>query len=148
MLDPEMGQRPPHLGQVCPVDLAAGLGTDVDVVDLDRAPLELRGRVAERGRVLFSAAEARRVGFAVAARLRWSAFRPVRDYGDAFRVLAEEGVLEGPLAERMVALAGARNLIVHLYAEVDDARLARAVREGGLDDLSAFAAAVAALALR
>ena len=46
----------------------------------------------------------------------------------------------------MVALAGARNLIVHLYAEVDDERLARAVREGGLDDLSAFAARIAALA--
>lgn len=73
-------------------------------------------------------------------------YRPPRDYGDAFRVLAEEGVLDRPLADRMVALAGARNLIVHLYAEVDDERLARAVREGGLDDLSAFAAAVAALA--
>ena len=73
-------------------------------------------------------------------------YRPPRDYGDAFRVLAEAGVLDSALAERMVALAGARNLIVHLYAEVDDERLARAVRDGGLDDLSAFAAAVAALA--
>jgi uncharacterized protein YutE (UPF0331/DUF86 family) len=72
--------------------------------------------------------------------------RPPRDYGDAFRVLAEEGVLDAALAGRMVALAGARNLIVHLYAEVDDDRLARAVRDGGLDDLSAFAVAIAALA--
>ena len=71
--------------------------------------------------------------------------RAPRDYGDAFRVLAEVGVLGPELAGRMVALAGARNLIVHLYAEVDDERLARAVREGGLDDLSAFAAAIAAL---
>ena len=73
-------------------------------------------------------------------------YRPPRDYGDAFRVLAEVGVLEAGLAGRMVALAGARNLIVHLYAEVDDERLARAVRDGGLDDLSAFAAAIAGLA--
>jgi uncharacterized protein YutE (UPF0331/DUF86 family) len=72
-------------------------------------------------------------------------YRVPRDYGDAFRVLAEEGVLDGALATRMVSLAGARNLIVHLYAEVDDERLARAVREGGLDDLSAFAAAIAGL---
>lgn len=72
--------------------------------------------------------------------------RPPHDYGDAFRVLAEVGVLDQPLADRLVALAGARNLIVHLYAEVDDERLARAVREGGLDDLSAFAARIAALA--
>ncbi len=67
------------------------------------------------------------------------------DYGDAFRVLAEVNVLDDGLADRMVALAGARNLIVHLYAEVDDARLARAISAGGLDDLSAFAARVAAL---
>ncbi len=71
--------------------------------------------------------------------------RVPRDYGDAFRVLAEVGVLDEDLAGRMVALAGARNLIVHLYAEVDDERLARAVREGGLEDLSAFARVVAAL---
>ncbi|MGF1645942.1 MAG: DUF86 domain-containing protein [Kineosporiaceae bacterium] len=72
--------------------------------------------------------------------------RTPRDYGDAFRVLAEVGVIENDLAERMVSLAGARNLIVHLYAEVDDDLLAGAVRGGGLEDLSRFAAAVAALA--
>lgn len=73
--------------------------------------------------------------------------RVPKDYGDAFRVLAEVGVLDQALAERMVALAGARNLIVHLYAEVDDDRLARAVHDGGLADLSAFAARIAALGI-
>jgi len=58
-------------------DLAGVLGTDVDVVDLDHAELELRGRVAERGRLLHSADEARRVRFEVDARLRWIEFRPV-----------------------------------------------------------------------
>lgn len=58
-------------------DLAAVLGTAVDVVDLDRADIELRGRVAERGRRLFSGDEARRVRFEVDARLRWIEFRPV-----------------------------------------------------------------------
>jgi uncharacterized protein YutE (UPF0331/DUF86 family) len=72
--------------------------------------------------------------------------RVPRDYGDAFRVLAEVGVLDDGLADRLVALAGTRNVIVHLYAEVDDDRLARAVRDGGLDDLSSFAARIAALA--
>lgn len=74
--------------------------------------------------------------------------RVPRDYGDAFRVLAEVGVLDPDLAERMVSLAGARNLIVHLYAEVDDERLARAVRHGGLDDLDAFARRIAELTAR
>lgn len=36
-------------------------------------------------------------------------------------------------------------MIVHLYVEVDDELLARAVAEGGLDDLDAFARRIAAL---
>lgn len=58
-------------------DLARILGTEVDVVDLDRAELELRGHVAERGRLLHSADEIRRVRFEVDARMRWIEFRPV-----------------------------------------------------------------------
>lgn len=58
-------------------DLAAVLGTAVDVVDLDRAGLELRGTVAESGRLLYSADETRRVRFEVDARMRWIEFRPV-----------------------------------------------------------------------
>lgn len=73
-------------------DLSAALGTAVDVVDLDRATLELRGRVAESGRLMFTADEPRRVRFEVDARLRWIEFRPVlRETGRAFlqRVAAE-----------------------------------------------------------
>jgi len=58
-------------------DLADNLGTDVDVVDLERAELELRGHVAERGRLLYSVDEPRRVRFEVDARVRWIEFRPV-----------------------------------------------------------------------
>jgi predicted nucleotidyltransferase len=58
-------------------DLAAVLGTRVDVVDLARAGLELRGRVAEAGRLLYSADDAVRVRFEVDARMRWIEFRPV-----------------------------------------------------------------------
>lgn len=80
------------------VRLAAGLagvlGTAVDVVDLDRASLELRGRVAERGRLLHSTDEPRRVRFEVDARLRWIEFRPVlHDTTQAFlRRVAAEGL--------------------------------------------------------
>lgn len=72
-------------------------------------------------------------------------YRVPRDDGDTFRVLVEAGVLDAELGERMVRLAGARNVIVHLYVEVDDALLARAVAEGGLDDLDAFARRIASL---
>lgn len=75
-------------------DLAAALGTAVDVVDLDRAGLELRGRVAERGRLLHSSDEPRRVRFEVDARMRWIEFRPVvRATTRAFlRRVAAEGL--------------------------------------------------------
>lgn len=71
--------------------------------------------------------------------------RVPRSYGEAFEVLAEVGVLDSALAGRLVALAGARNVIVHLYAEVDDERLASMVRSGGLADLDAFATRIAGL---
>ena len=57
--------------------LAEVYGTPVDVVDLDRSTLELRGRVAEVGRLVFSVDEPRRVRFEVDARNRWIEFRPV-----------------------------------------------------------------------
>lgn len=59
------------------VDLARVLDTDVDIVDLDRTTIELRGRVAESGTLIHSTDEARRVRFEVDARLRWIEFRPV-----------------------------------------------------------------------
>lgn len=75
-------------------DLAAELGTSVDVIDLDRASLELRGRVAETGRLLYSTDEVRRVRFEVDARMRWVEFRPVlRDATRAYlRRVAAEGL--------------------------------------------------------
>lgn len=71
-------------------------------------------------------------------------WRVPRDYGDAFTVLAENAVIDGELADRFRALAGLRNLLVHLYDEVDDDRLARDIR-AGLADLGALASAVARL---
>jgi uncharacterized protein len=57
-------------------ELAPVLGTPVDVVDLEAATLELRGLVADRGRLLRSVDEPRRVRFEVDARMRWIEFRP------------------------------------------------------------------------
>lgn len=71
------GEPAPVATELLAADLAALLGTGVDVVDLGRAGLELRGRVAESGRLLFSADEVARVRFEVDARMRWIEFRPV-----------------------------------------------------------------------
>lgn len=74
--------------------LAAVLGTSVDVVDLGRAGIELRGTVAESGRLLYSGDESRRVRFEVDARIRWIEFRPVLQELTAtyLRRVAREGL--------------------------------------------------------
>ena len=57
----------------------------VDLVDLRRAPLWLRGRVLEEGRLLYSADEPGRVAFEVRARSEYFDFLPTqRAHRDQF----------------------------------------------------------------
>ncbi|MGH7572585.1 MAG: DUF86 domain-containing protein, partial [Gemmatimonadota bacterium] len=65
------------------------------------------------------------------------------DYADAFRVLAERAVVGPDLGRRLEAMARFRNLLIHIYAEVDDERVHSYLRED-LADLDAFVAAVLA----
>lgn len=62
-------------------------------------------------------------------------------YGDAFRRLAEEDLLEPDLAERLARAAGFRNVVVHGYEKLDLERIHRAARDGPTD-LRAFLATV------
>jgi uncharacterized protein YutE (UPF0331/DUF86 family) len=55
-------------------------------------------------------------------------------YRDAFKVLGENHLLEQELAQKMEKWAGMRNLIVHIYEEIDDNLLFQAI----LDDLGDF----------
>ncbi|HUG85456.1 MAG TPA: HepT-like ribonuclease domain-containing protein [Euzebya sp.] len=71
-------------------------------------------------------------------------YRTPADYADTFTVLAEEEVIGEDLAARLRRMAGMRNLIVHLYADVDDDRVADEIA-GGQDDLEAFARTIASL---
>lgn len=71
-------------------------------------------------------------------------WQPASDFRDSFTRLEEHEVVDSELASRMRALAGQRNLLVHLYGEVDDA-LVHASLQDGLDDLDRFARTVAAL---
>lgn len=50
--------------------------TDVDILLLDEASLELRGRVVQEGRPIFSDDEPRRVGFEVRTRSEYLDFLP------------------------------------------------------------------------
>jgi uncharacterized protein YutE (UPF0331/DUF86 family) len=62
-------------------------------------------------------------------------------YGDAFRRLAAQGLIDRALADRLVRAVGFRNLVVHAYADVDLLRV-HAAATGGPADLRAFAAAL------
>lgn len=58
-----------------------------------------------------------------------------------FELLAEAGWLEASLAERLIQMAGFRNILVHEYAEVDLA-IVRDVAENRVEDLVQFIEAV------
>ncbi|MDP2934139.1 MAG: DUF86 domain-containing protein [bacterium] len=55
--------------------------------------------------------------------------------------LAELGILDKPLAERLVKAAGARNVLVHGYLEVDP-KIIYKIIQNDLPDLDRFAAAI------
>jgi uncharacterized protein YutE (UPF0331/DUF86 family) len=69
-------------------------------------------------------------------------WRAPRDFGDTFTVLREHGVLDEELAGRLRGLAGMRNRLVHVYDDIDDARVHGAL-VAGLPDFEDFGAAVA-----
>lgn len=106
-------------------------------------PERYRGRDAIAGRYLVQVAAQACIDLAnhVIASAGW---RVPHDYADAFTVLEENGVLEDKLAERLRALARLRNLLVHVYADVDDSAVHRSLAEG-LSDLDAFAQSIAKL---
>jgi uncharacterized protein YutE (UPF0331/DUF86 family) len=58
-------------------------------------------------------------------------------YGDVFTTLAERGVIDRGLGERLRAAAGLRNLVAHQYGELDFARV-HAVARNELEDLLTF----------
>ena len=80
------------------------------------------------------------IDVALAACLRFNLGTPT-SYGDAFRRLAEAGVVNESLAARLTRAAGFRNVVAHAYDRLDMARVHRAAREGPVD-LRMFLAAV------
>ncbi len=67
--------------------------------------------------------------------------RSPADYADCMTILAELGVLDSDLTARLVRMARFRNLLVHLYAKVDDGEVHRVIREN-LDDFDRYLASV------
>lgn len=70
--------------------------------------------------------------------------RPPSDYAEVFTILGEKGVIPTDLAQRLAEAAKQRNLIVHLYLEIDDRAVFASLDH--LDDLREFAASLERLA--
>jgi uncharacterized protein YutE (UPF0331/DUF86 family) len=66
-----------------------------------------------------------------------------RDNADSFVVLTEHGILDPGFKESLRAMARFRNRLVHLYWEVEDARVHEYLGSS-LSDMNAFAQAIAA----
>lgn len=80
------------------------------------------------------------MGARLISRRNW---RKPADYGDVFRILQAESVVDQELADRLVELAGLRNVLVHVYDDLDDEEVFRHAKEAP-DRLEAYARAVAA----
>jgi uncharacterized protein YutE (UPF0331/DUF86 family) len=65
---------------------------------------------------------------------------PPSNYADVFKILGERKVLSAELAHRLGDAARQRNLLVHLYMEIDNRAVFASLAH--LDDLRQFAAAV------
>lgn len=70
--------------------------------------------------------------------------RPPSDYADIFKILGEKGVIADDLALRLGNAARQRNLMVHLYMEIDDRAVFASLAY--LDDLREFATTAERLA--
>jgi uncharacterized protein YutE (UPF0331/DUF86 family) len=66
------------------------------------------------------------------------------DYAGCFAGLARAGVIPEDLSDRLQRMAKFRNLLVHVYWQVDYSRVFDAI-ESDLDDLSEFSRTIAAL---
>jgi uncharacterized protein YutE (UPF0331/DUF86 family) len=69
---------------------------------------------------------------------------PPSTYSDVFKVLGEKGVISPDVAARLGNAARQRNLLVHLYMEIDDRAVFASL--AFLDDLREFATALERLA--
>lgn len=69
--------------------------------------------------------------------------RAPRTYADCFTLLAELDVIDRDLAERLRTMARFRNLLVHLYADIDNQRIYESIHTD-LSDLDGLRQQVAA----
>ena len=65
-------------------------------------------------------------------------------YADCFGLLAKEGLIDSDLGARLQKMARFRNMLIHVYWEVDYKQVHRIIREN-LEDLRAFSHSIVKL---
>ena len=80
------------------------------------------------------------IDLAVTSCLRFDLGAP-QGYADAFRRLEAAGIVDPPLADRLVLVTGFRNVVAHAYETLDMQRVHRAATDGPAD-LRAFLGAL------
>jgi uncharacterized protein YutE (UPF0331/DUF86 family) len=114
----------------------------IDLLEAD-APDDLQVLAAEPDGQAMAAAEHRLVVASqavadIAAHIVVSeGFGAPDDYRSAVTTLGARGILEPELAERLARVVGLRNVLVHLYVQVDSLRVVDAIE--GADDFRMFA---------
>ncbi|RLE53010.1 MAG: hypothetical protein DRJ26_03960, partial [Candidatus Methanomethylicota archaeon] len=61
-----------------------------------------------------------------------------KSYREVFLKLAERGIISLRIAEAMASLASLRNMIIHRYWGVDDARIYREAKDSGINAIKEF----------
>jgi uncharacterized protein YutE (UPF0331/DUF86 family) len=67
---------------------------------------------------------------------------PVEEYRDAIRLLGEGGYLDPNLVQRLIPMAGLRNILVHDYLDVDRDRI-YTLLQNQLEDFEHFSTQIA-----
>lgn len=70
--------------------------------------------------------------------------RPPEDYADCFKILGEMGIIDQDFSHKLSQMAKFRNLLIHLYWEVDDVQVLNVLREE-LGDFDKFLEVIARL---
>ena len=64
--------------------------------------------------------------------------RRIRGYSEIFKKLVEHGILSNEVGTGMEKLARLRNLIIHRYWDVNDARIYEEAKDNGLKIIESF----------
>jgi len=67
--------------------------------------------------------------------------RAPQDYGDCFKLMAELGIVEDNISGQLAQMAKFRNLLIHLYWQVDNDRIYEILIKN-LDDIEHFLNAI------